>query len=295
MRDVLALPVNECQKSNLTTRIVSALVMMPVVIACTCLGYPYFNLLVGLCAALIAWEYSRIISSGHTDYEGKGLIIGLVSAVLVASTDNYTWAFLLLGLISVVFLGIVLAKTLVNRSNINSAEMGRAVYPINSLWMSVGGAYMGGACISLIWIRNEWDNGLLAVIWILVLVWASDCGAYAVGRLVGGPKLEPKISPNKTWAGLAGCAVSACIVGAIVAKSIPLENGYEFVVISGLIGLVSQMGDLLESAFKRHFGVKDASNLIPGHGGVLDRVDALLAAIFAVALISLFNKGSLLL
>jgi phosphatidate cytidylyltransferase len=295
VRDVSALPVNKFQKNNLSTRIVSALVMMPVVIASTYLGYPYFNFLVGLCAALIAWEYSRIISSGHADYEGKGLIISLVGAVLVASTDNYTWAFILLGLISVVFLGIVLAKSLFYKSNIDSPEMGRTIYPINSLWMVVGGAYMGGACISLIWIRNEWDNGLLAVMWILAVVWASDCGAYAVGRLIGGPKLAPKISPNKTWAGLAGCAISACIVGAIVSKSIPLGNLYELIVISGLIGLVSQMGDLVESAFKRHFGVKDASDLIPGHGGVLDRVDALLAAIFAVALISLVNKGPLLL
>jgi phosphatidate cytidylyltransferase len=154
---------------------------------------------------------------------------------------------------------------------------------------------MGGACICLIWIRNEWDNGLLAVMWILVLVWASDCGAYVVGRLIGGPKLAPKISPNKTWAGLAGCIVSASIVGFTFAKNIPLDNLYEFIVISGLIGLISQMGDLLESAFKRHFGAKDASNLIPGHGGVLDRVDALLAAIFAVALLSTVNKGQLLL
>jgi len=294
VRDVSALPVNEFQKSNLTTRIISALFMMPIVIVSTYLGHPYFNLLVGLCAALIAWEYSRIISSGRLDYEGKGLIIGLVGAVLVASTDNYSWAFFLLGLKAIFFLGVVLAKALINRSKINSPERGRAIYPIDSLWMVVGGAYMGGACISLIWIRNEWDNGLLVVMWILVLVWASDCGAYAVGRLIGGAKLAPKISPNKTWAGLVGCVVSACIVGLIVAKNIPLDNIYELIVISGLVGLVSQVGDLVVSAFKRHFGVKDASNLIPGHGGVLDRVDALLAAIFAVALISIVNKVPLL-
>jgi phosphatidate cytidylyltransferase len=294
VRDVSALPVNEFQKSNLTTRIISALFMMPIVIVSTYLGHPYFNLLVGLCAALIAWEYSRIISSGRLDYEGKGLIIGLVGAVLVASTDNYSWAFFLLALKAIFFLGVVLAKALINRSKINSPERGRAIYPIDSLWMVVGGAYMGGACISLIWIRNEWDNGLLVVMWILVLVWASDCGAYAVGRLIGGAKLAPKISPNKTWAGLVGCVVSACIVGLIVAKNIPLDNIYELIVISGLVGLVSQVGDLVVSAFKRHFGVKDASNLIPGHGGVLDRVDALLAAIFAVALISIVNKVPLL-
>jgi len=294
VRDVSALPVIEFQKSNLATRVISALVLMPIVIASTYLGYPYFNFLVGLCAALIAWEYSRIISSGHLDYEGKGLIIGLVGAVFLSSTDKYTWAFFLLGLMAVVFLSIVLAKTLFNRSKIISPERARAIYPIDSLWIVVGGAYMGGACISLIWIRNEWDNGLLAVMWILFLVWASDCGAYALGRLIGGPKLAPKISPNKTYAGLAGCIFSASIVGLVIGKYIPIDNLYEFIVINGLIGLFSQMGDLVESAFKRHFGVKDSSNLIPGHGGVLDRVDALLAAIFAVTLISIINKGPLL-
>jgi phosphatidate cytidylyltransferase len=219
----------------------------------------------------------------------------LVGAVLVASTNYYILAYFFLGGISVILLGISAAKRLNINTTIGSPKMEKFIYPINSLWMVAGGIYMGGACVSLIWIRNEWDSGLIAVMWILVLVWASDCGAYAVGRLIGGPKLAPKISPNKTWAGLAGCAVSACIVGAIVAKSIPLDNLYELIVISGLIGIISQMGDLVESAFKRHFGVKDASNLIPGHGGVLDRVDALLAAIFAVALISLVNKGPLLL
>jgi phosphatidate cytidylyltransferase len=153
---------------------------------------------------------------------------------------------------------------------------------------------MGGACISLIWIRNDWNNGLLAVIWILVLVWASDSGAYAAGRLIGGPKMAPTISPNKTWAGLVGCVISAGIVGAVVAQSTYPDALYWLIAISALIGLVAQMGDLLVSAIKRHFGVKDTSALIPGHGGVLDRVDALLSAIFAAVLISLVNKGPLL-
>jgi phosphatidate cytidylyltransferase len=294
VKDVTEYPVNDTQKSNLSIRVISALVMMPVVVATTYLGYPYFNLLVCLCAVLMGWEYSRMISGGRFGYDGGVLIIGLVGAVLLASKYNYSSAFLLLGVEAVVFLGIDVARRLIFKAPMCSPGMEKIVKPANSLWMAAGVAYMGGACVGLIWMRNDWDNGLLVVIWILVLVWASDSGAYAAGRLIGGPKLAPTISPNKTWAGLAGCVVSAGIVGAVVAQSTYPDTMYWLIAISALIGLASQIGDLVESAIKRRFGVKDSSNLIPGHGGVLDRVDALLAAIFATALISLINKGPLL-
>ena len=294
VKDVTAHPVNDFRKSNLLTRVISALVMMPVVIATTYLGYPCFNLLVCLCAALMAWEYSRMIFGGHLGYEGGGLIIGLVGAVLVASTQNYSLAFFLLGVIVVIFLGVDALRRLSIKAITHSLKIEKVVYSASGLWMAAGGLYMGGACIVLIWIRNDLDKGLFTIIWILALVWASDSGAYAVGRLIGGPKLAPKISPNKTWSGLAGCVVSAGIVGAVVAQSTYPDAMYWLIAISALIGLVAQMGDLLQSAIKRHFRVKDTSNLIPGHGGILDRVDALLAAIFAAALISLIKKGPLL-
>jgi phosphatidate cytidylyltransferase len=294
VKDVSVHPVYDPRKSNLATRVISALVMMPVVIASTYLGYPYFNLLVCLCAALMAWEYSRMILGGRLGYEGWGLMIGLVGAVLLASSQDYSSAFLLLGVIVAFFLGVDVVRRPFIKAPIRSPKMDTVIYPANSLWMAAGGAYMGGACISLIWIRNDWNNGLLAVIWILVLVWASDSGAYAAGRLIGGPKMAPTISPNKTWAGLVGCVISAGIVGAVVAQSTYPDALYWLIAISALIGLVAQMGDLLVSAIKRHFGVKDTSALIPGHGGVLDRVDALLSAIFAAVLISLVNKGPLL-
>ena len=293
-RDVTALPVNNFKRSNLVTRIVSAIVMMPVVIYGTYLGYPYFNLLVGLFAALIAWEYGCMISSGRLDFVGKVLIIGLVASVMLASTGDHIPAILSLVVMAVIFLCIDLASKLFFKAKKNPTEIERVIHPLSSFWIVAGGMYMGGACVSLIWIRNEWDNGLLVVMWILFLVWASDCGAYAMGRLIGGPKLAPKISPNKTWAGLVGCVISACIMGALVAQIAQLENFYELVVLSGLIGLVSQMGDLMESAIKRYCGVKDSGNLIPGHGGVLDRVDALLAAIIAVAFLSFIKEGPLL-
>ena len=292
-KDVTAQPVSKNKKSNLTIRIVSSIVMMPIVIFITYLGYPYFNWLVGICSVLIAWEYAHVVSSGKLDYAGKVLTLGLVLAVMLASTSKLIFALISLGAMAVIILCIDLAKKFVSRVKTKSPEKGNLIY-LRSLWIAAGGIYMGGSCVGLVWIRSDLDNGLIVVLWMLLLVWASDCGAYAVGRIVGGPKLAPKISPNKTWAGLAGCIISAGIAGAIVAQRTVIENFYEFIVLSGLIGLVSQMGDLLESAFKRYHGVKDSGNLIPGHGGVLDRVDALLAAIIAVVFISLISEGYLL-
>ena len=269
--------------------------MIPLVLTITYLGYPYFNFLVALCSVFIAWEYGRIISGGKLDYAGNILIIGLVVSVMLASTSKLVLAFLSLGAITFILLCIDLAKISVLKAKSRSHEKVRIMYPTRSLWLVVGGFYMGSACVGLVWIRSELDNGLLVVMWILLLVWAADCGAYAVGRIVGGPKLAPNISPNKTWSGLAGCIISASVAGAIVAYGAVLENFYELIVLSGLIGLISQLGDLMESAVKRHYGVKDSGNLIPGHGGMLDRVDALLAAIIAVVLISLISEDLLLL
>lgn len=268
--------------------------MIPLVLGVTYLGFPYFNILIVLAAVLMAWEWRRMISGGRFGYQGTILAAGLLGAVVAASFGAYVHAFLLTVLIGVVFFTITAVRRLISGLPHHSEEMNQAVHPRNSLWMAAGAIYIGVPSMALIWIRNDWDNGLLAVIWLLFLVWAADSGAYAAGRIFGGPKMAPKISPNKTWAGLAGCVVSAALAGGAVAMVADFDNLPKFVAISAFVGLVSQGGDLVESAFKRHFQIKDASNLIPGHGGVLDRVDALLAAVTAASLISLMDKGALM-
>ncbi|HXP12806.1 MAG TPA: phosphatidate cytidylyltransferase, partial [Stellaceae bacterium] len=121
--------------------------------------------------------------------------------------------------------------------------------------------------------------------WLLALVWASDIAAYAVGRALGGPKLAPRLSPNKTWAGFFGGLAGAGLVG-VASASITHAPAALLLPVSLALGLAAQAGDLLESLAKRHYGVKDAGQLIPGHGGLLDRIDSLLAAALALGLLA---------
>jgi CDP-diglyceride synthetase len=154
--------------------------------------------------------------------------------------------------------------------------------------LAFGFPYLGLAAVALPWLRADPAAGLANTLFVLSVVWASDVGAYLVGRLIGGPKLAPAISPGKTWSGAAGGLLSAPVAGLAVAAC--FSTGFSPLHVTGLalgFGIISQAGDLLESALKRHFGVKDSGRIIPGHGGLLDRVDALLAVAPVAALLAL--------
>jgi phosphatidate cytidylyltransferase len=146
--------------------------------------------------------------------------------------------------------------------------------------IALGLAYTGTASIGLLFLREQ-PHGFGLALWALGLVWATDIGAYFAGRMIGGPKLAPSISPNKTWAGLIGGVIAAAIVGALVAylASLPATA----FVIAAPLAVVAQGGDLLESWMKRRAGVKDSGKLLPGHGGVLDRIDGALPVLILVA------------
>jgi phosphatidate cytidylyltransferase len=154
--------------------------------------------------------------------------------------------------------------------------------------LAFGLPYLGLAAVALPWLRADPAVGLRNTLFVLVVVWASDIGAYMVGRLVGGPKLAPMISPGKTWSGAVGGLVSAVLGSAVVANCVVAEfSAFHVIGPAIVLGVISQAGDLLESVLKRHFGVKDSGRIIPGHGGLLDRLDALLAVAPVAALLAL--------
>ena len=265
--------------SSLTLRIISAAVLIPIVVVAVYLGGLPWNALVWVFGTQMIAEWCRISSRASVGQDSRlsnaergferAVPIGLVSVGL-----------LLFGLHGPVWLswwtifGIALLMTALFMLNRNRAR---------APWFVMGMVYVAVPCAAIMWLRAEPAVGLQQIFWIVALVIAADTGAYVAGRSIGGPKLAPRISPNKTWAGLGGAVVSAAIVGAIAASILGRPSIVPLMAVSAGLAIVEQAGDLAESAFKRHFGVKDASNIIPGHGGALDRVDGLIAVAAAVA------------
>jgi phosphatidate cytidylyltransferase len=155
-----------------------------------------------------------------------------------------------------------------------------------------GCAYILLAAIGLVWLRADSATGRADWLFLVALVWASDIGAYVAGRAIGGPRLAPRISPGKTVSGALGGLLAAVLVGIVAALSLAASysaSPWRAALLAGLLGVVAQAGDLGESYVKRHFGVKDSGRLIPGHGGLLDRLDALLAVALAASLLALIE------
>ncbi len=256
-------------------RVLSAALLGPPVAAALLLGSPYSELLVSIAGAVMAWEWARLCTGRRSvAFVGGLAIAAVVGAVAAASLGLFQlggW---------IVAAGTVAALI---------AEMGRR--PAAALWLAFGIVYLAAACTAFLWLRQLPESGLPLIIWLVATVWATDTGAFAVGRTVGGPRLAPRLSPGKTWAGLLGAGVAAAVVGlvCVAVTDVPLlraTGAHRWAVAAAasvLVALVAQVGDLLESALKRRFGAKDASHIIPGHGGLLDRVDGLLAASLALA------------
>ncbi|HEU0118342.1 MAG TPA: phosphatidate cytidylyltransferase [Alphaproteobacteria bacterium] len=150
-------------------------------------------------------------------------------------------------------------------------------------WVAAGIPYMGGSGIALFYLHQTPANGSL-VYYLLAVVWGTDIGAYVAGRIIGGPKLAPKLSPNKTWAGLLGGMALAVVLGYIAAACFGAHITAIGAGLAVVLAVLAQCGDLFESNFKRRSGAKESGKLIPGHGGVLDRIDGLVFAAIALAL-----------
>ncbi|WP_176083052.1 phosphatidate cytidylyltransferase [Martelella sp. HB161492] len=263
---------------ELKLRILSGIVMAVVVLAATWFGGLSFRLLSVLIGLLAYYEWSTMAGGSKGRFRSEFLIgwAGLLLVCALVLADVYGFALLVL-----LVAGVVVATGIVGR--------------MQRMFAAGGLVYAGLIAIALASLRGEGQGGLFALLFLFAVVWATDITAYFVGRAVGGAKLAPSISPGKTWSGAIGGTIGGVIAGLVVVLIALGSVGPAFVVLSLVLSIVSQIGDLAESAMKRHFGVKDSSHLIPGHGGVMDRVDGLAVAaflLFAVAAILVGFSGA---
>lgn len=239
-------------------------------------GPPYSDLMAALAIAIMLWEWACLSNHGQLDIAGYGTILAGLIAVGVAALGSFDLAAWVLAV------GVMASLVL----SMNGPRE-------RSLWLAFGVCYLGAACLAFQWLRQDSESGRNVIYWLLALVWATDTAAYFAGRTIGGPKLAPVISPNKTWSGLAGGMAGAAIIGYLAALLLGFAAPFLIGVASGALAAVAQGGDLLESGFKRRHDAKDSSGLIPGHGGLLDRVDGVLAVVLIVAGIFWVRGGQL--
>lgn len=252
---------------NLGVRVLAAAVLAPPAFAALYIGPPYSTTLVVAVGIVAFWEWVRLCTGGQLG-RTAWLALAFVSGALVAAAfGSYEYAgwLALLGTMSVLAL---------HRNEPHT----------DSIWLALGTAYVPMACAAFLWLRADPQAGRALALWLLFVVWTTDTAAYFSGRAIGGPKLAPHISPKKTWAGLVGGALAAAIMGPIVLAAATGDiHPVRWAAASATLAIVAQVGDLFESALKRRVGAKEASGLIPGHGGLLDRIDGLLAAALVVA------------
>jgi phosphatidate cytidylyltransferase len=256
---------------ELCLRIGSALVLVPLAVGSAYLGGPPFLAVWALAAAIILWEWTAVVGEpGRAPILATGAAAFASAAVLFGlSWPRAALAVLALGAVAVAGL----------------AGGGRRA------WILAGGVYAGAMLAAPAVLRSDAELGLLAVMLLFGVVWTTDVMAYFVGRALAGPKLWPAVSPKKTWSGAVGGTAAATVVGSGLSALAGLEHLASLALVCALLSLAAQTGDLLESALKRRFGAKNASELIPGHGGLMDRLDGFVAAALVATLLGLARGG----
>lgn len=256
-------------------RVLSGLVLLGPVSAAVWFGGAVFLVLLVLAAIVMSGEWVRLLRSDRAKASGA-ILAGSTSALLILQQiDSHVTS--LMALVAITLLVLVFSILTRRRASI----------------VAGGLMYIGLPLWSAQWIRQI-DGGLYIIIFIFLSVWGTDIFAMLVGKTIGGPKLAPQISPNKTWSGLVGGMIGAMVGGAItvliyqIANDVTVSFGGALTV-SALIAIIAQAGDLFESSIKRHHDIKDSGSIIPGHGGILDRVDGMVSALIVVGIYLLFS------
>ena len=262
-------------RDGLMRRVWSALVILPVVLLALWAGGAVFSGFLALAGVIMSYEWVRLLASTQPRKDGFLLSCALIGLLLVAHLASPNDALRLLIVLMFILGGVFWFFRW-------------RLTPV------VGGmVYLGWPLLAVAFFR-EGASGGLVILYIFLTVWAVDIFAMFAGKLFGGPRMAPRISPNKTWAGLLGAVfgaslvavISYCAANVFVALTLTLPV---ILLLGGVLAVVSQMGDLFESALKRKYDLKDAGSILPGHGGVLDRVDGLIGALIFLHLIVLLR------
>ncbi len=253
--------------NELYHRALSAVVLAAIAVSALWLGDWAFTGLVIVMASLMCWEWGRAVRGAPCD---RALAVHVLTAAVGCWALSVAQAQLFAAALAV---GIAAVYVVGRRGS--------------AIMSAVGVPYIAIPAATLVWMRGEIANGFAAVLFLFAVIWVHDTFAMLVGKSVGGPRLWPLLSPNKTWSGVAGGLSAAAVAGAAFAALLPRTDPLLLAASGLILGFAGLLGDLLESAFKRKYGLKNASGLIPGHGGVLDRLDGVALAAVAAALMAL--------
>jgi phosphatidate cytidylyltransferase len=262
------------EKSEMAKRMASALVLAALALGAVVANQWTFAALVIAAGVTVAWEWGRLVRR-----QGFDAISAIQAAAVAAIAVLVT-----LGRADLAFVAVVAALA-------GTAILGASSRSLVG-WSLAGLVYAVLPAWSMVWLRSDQTLGAMALLFLFAVAWTTDTASYAGGRLIGGPKLAPSVSPRKTWSGLVVGTLTPALVGYAFAVLLTGTSPWRLALAAVAIAAAGQIGDLGESAVKRGFGAKDMSQLIPGHGGLLDRIDGLLIAAIAAALIALRDPSS---
>jgi phosphatidate cytidylyltransferase len=258
-------------RNNLVLRVISSLVLAPLAIAAAYFGGLVFVLFWAIAALGVLWEWDTLVCAHDRN---PVLTIGAVALLGCGLLLALDWGGTAVALIVLGGFGVATLASSVRRA-----------------WCAAGLVYAAAMLIAPVLLRRDATLGFAAVMFVFVIVWLTDIAAYFVGRGLGGPKLMRQVSPNKTWSGAIGGTLAGVCGGVLVARYFGIADLAAIAAVALGLSIMSQSGDLVESAIKRQFSAKDAGNLIPGHGGLMDRLDGFVAAATAASLIGLARGG----
>lgn len=257
--------------SNLGLRVLSGMVLAPLALLAAYVGGWPFAIFWGVAALAVLWEWMTLVVGPSYRF----MLISCAAAIVVAGC--LAWLGRPVTAVLMVGLGALAGAIFAPREQ--------------RVWVIAGVGYAGGMLLAPVFLRADAGHGLAAIFFLFAIVWTTDILGYFAGRALGGPKLWPAVSPKKTWSGAVAGTVGAVAVAVLVVTQFGSFNKIAVITAALLLSVVAQAGDLFESWVKRQFAAKDSSQLIPGHGGAMDRLDGFWAAAVAGCVIGLVRGG----